>query len=85
VRKNKDHIYTNNIKMPVQPGIILSDMSDHLPTFVLIKSSCLKQKHSSITLRHNYKNLDKSTFFARNKRCSRHAASKQWKLMSGCG
>jgi len=62
VRKNKDHICTNNIKMPVQPGIILSDLSDHLPTFVLIKSSCLKQKHSSITLRHNYKNLDKSTF-----------------------
>jgi len=57
-----DHIYTNNIKMPVQPAIILSDLSDHLPTFVLIKSSCLKQKHSSITLRHNYKNVDKSTF-----------------------
>ena len=57
-----DDIYTNNIKMPVQPRIILSDLSDHLPTFVLIKSSCLKQKHSSITLRHNYKNLDRSTF-----------------------
>ena len=57
-----DHIYTNNIKMPVQPGIILSDLSDHLPTFVMIKSSCLKQKHSSINLRHNYKNLDRSTF-----------------------
>ena len=48
--------------MPVQPRIILSDLSDHLPTFVLIKSSCLKHKHSSITLRHNYKNLDISTF-----------------------
>ena len=23
-----DHIYTNNIKMPVQPGIILSDLSE---------------------------------------------------------
>jgi len=33
-----DHIYTNNIKMPVQSGIIFSDLSDHLPTFVLIKS-----------------------------------------------
>jgi len=48
--------------MPVQPGIILSDLSDHLPTFVMIKSTCLKQKHSSITLRHNYKSLDRSTF-----------------------
>jgi len=57
-----DHIYTNNIKIPVQPGIVLSDLSDHLPTFVMIKTSCLKQKHSSITLRHNYKNLDRSTF-----------------------
>ena len=38
-----DNIYTNNIKMPVQPGIILSDLSDHLPTFVMIKSSCLKR------------------------------------------
>jgi len=57
-----DRMYTNYIKMPVQPGIILSDLSDHLPSFVLIKSSCLKPKHSSITLRHKYKNLDKSTF-----------------------
>ena len=57
-----DHIYTNNIKMPVQPGIILSDLSDHLLTFVMIKSTCLKQKYSSISLRHNYKYLDRSTF-----------------------
>ena len=56
------HIYTNNIKMPVQPGIILSDLSDHLPTFVMIKSTCLKQKNSSITLRHDCKNLDRSSF-----------------------
>ena len=56
-----DHIYTNNIKMPVQPGVILSDLSDHLPTFVMM-STCLKQKHSSIALRHNYKSLDRSTF-----------------------
>jgi len=57
-----DHIYTNNIKMPVQPRIILSDLSDHLPNVVMIKSFCLKQKHSSITLSHNYKNLNRSTF-----------------------
>ena len=56
------HIYAKNIKMPVQPGIVLSDLSDHLPTFVMIKSTCLSQKHSSITLRHNYKSLDRSTF-----------------------
>jgi len=62
-----DHIYTNNIKMPVQPGIILSDLSDHLPTFAMVTSSCLKQKHSSITLRHNYKNLDRSTFLKERK------------------
>ena len=48
--------------MPVQPGIILSDLSDHLPTFVMIKSTCLKRKHSSITLTHNYKKVDRSTF-----------------------
>jgi len=53
---------TSNIKMPVQTGIILSDMSDHLPTFVMIKSTCIKQKHSSITLRHNYKSLERSIF-----------------------
>jgi len=57
-----DHIYANNIKMPVQPGIIFSDLSDHLLTFVMIKSTCLKQKRPSITLRHNYKKLDRSTF-----------------------
>ena len=50
------------LKIPVQPGIILSDLSDHLPTFVMIKSTCRKQKHSSTTLRHNYKNLYRSTF-----------------------
>ena len=48
--------------MPVQPGIILSDLSDHLRTFVMIKSTCLKQKHLSITLRHNHKSLDRSSF-----------------------
>jgi len=70
-----DYIYTNNIKIPVQPGlkevIILSDLFDHLPTFVMIKPSCFKQKHSSVTLRHNYKNLDGNSFFARNNRCPR--------------
>ena len=56
-----DHVYSNNIKMPVHPGIILSDLCDHLPTFVMIKFTCLKQKHLSMTLRNNYKNLDRST------------------------
>ena len=48
--------------MPVQPGIILSDLSDHLPAFLMIRSSCLKHKHLSITLGHNYKSLDRITF-----------------------
>jgi len=33
----------------------------------MIKSTCLKLKHSSITLRHNYKNLDRSTFLQKIK------------------
>jgi len=57
-----DHVYTSNSKMPVQPGIILSDLSDHLPAFLMIRSSCLKHKHLSITLGHNYKSLDRITF-----------------------
>ena len=33
----------------------------------MIKSTCFKQKHSSITLRHNYKSLDRSTFLQKIK------------------
>ena len=28
-----DHIYTNDVIHELQPGIILSDVSDHFPTF----------------------------------------------------
>jgi len=33
-----DHFYTNNLTTPITSGILESDISDHLPTFVLIRS-----------------------------------------------
>ena len=57
-----DNIYTSNFKIPLQPRIPLSDLSDHLPTFGMIKFSYLKQKQLPVTRRHNYKNLDRYAF-----------------------
>ena len=33
-----DHFYTNNLTTPITSGILESDISDHLPTFVLSRS-----------------------------------------------
>ena len=33
-----DHFYTNNLTTPITSGILESDISDHLPIFVLIRS-----------------------------------------------
>ena len=35
-----DHIYTNMTINQVNSGIVLFDISDHLPVFIVIKASC---------------------------------------------
>ena len=39
---NLDHIYTNAIQNLCRSGLLILDISDHLPTFCLIKNNCQK-------------------------------------------
>ena len=41
-----DHIYTNAIQNLCRSGVLIFDISDHLPTFCLIKNNCQKARAS---------------------------------------
>ena len=43
---NLDHIYTNAIQNLCRSGVLILDISDHLPTFCLIKNNCQKTRAS---------------------------------------
>ena len=43
---NLDHIYTNAIQNLCRSGVLILDISDHLPTFCLIKNNCQKNRAS---------------------------------------
>ena len=39
-----DHIYTNNLKYYNFSGIVKCDISDHLPTFIFVYNTAMKNK-----------------------------------------
>ena len=39
-----DHIYTNNSQNHITAGILIDDISDHLPTFILIETKNIKKE-----------------------------------------
>ena len=43
---NLDHIYSNAIRNLCRSGVLILDISDHLPTFCLIKNNCQKIRAS---------------------------------------
>ena len=60
-----DHVYTNKIEYIVCSGTILTDISDHLPIFALIKQGfhLLDQLSSdSPNLSRSYRNFDNGKF-----------------------
>jgi len=46
-----DHIHTNNVTQPCTTYILLEDISDHLPTVVLMNNNSLKANSSNNYIR----------------------------------
>ena len=55
-----DHLYTNNLKNPYIPGILIADISDHLPIFCLIK--CNTPRHLNSTYIRDMKNFSVANY-----------------------
>ena len=51
-----DHIYTNDTKHAIMSGISIFDLSDHLPTFSIVKAADVNITSNNYTVR-NMKNL----------------------------
>ena len=57
-----DHLYTNNLTTPITSGILESDISDHLPTFVLIRSYIPPYSSTSYKFRRHLNKIDYEQF-----------------------
>jgi len=57
-----DHIYTNLPAIKLTPGILINDLSDHLPVFVSIKSKISKKWSSKSCNKHDYSNFYTENF-----------------------
>ena len=57
-----DHSYTNNLSTPITSGIQESDVSDHLPTFVLIRSHIPPYSSASYKFRRHLNKIDYEQF-----------------------
>jgi len=51
-----DHIYTNDTKHAIMSGISIFDLSDHLPTFSIVKAADVNTASNNYTVR-NMKNF----------------------------
>jgi len=51
-----DHIYTNDTKHAIMSGISIFDLSDHLPTFSIVKAADVNTTSNNYTVR-NMKNF----------------------------
>ena len=57
-----DHIYTNLPATKLTPGILINDLSNHLPVFVSIKSKISKKWNLKSCNRHDYSNFNAKNF-----------------------
>ena len=57
-----DHIYTNFPATKLTPGILINDLSDHLPVFVSIKSKISEKWNLKSCNRHDYSNFNAENF-----------------------
>jgi len=62
-----NHIYTNLPASKPTPGILLNDLSDHLPLFVSIKSKISKKWNLKSCNRHDYSNFNAENFVTKAK------------------
>jgi len=57
-----NHIYTNLPATKLTPGILINDLSDHLPVFVSIKSKISKKWNLKSCNRYDYSNFNAENF-----------------------
>ena len=57
-----DHIYTNLPATKLIPGILINDLSDHLPVFVSIKSKISRKWNLKSRNRHDYSIFNAENF-----------------------
>ena len=57
-----NHIYTNLPATKLTPGILINDLSDHLPVFVSIKSKISKKWNLKSCNRHDYSYFNAEIF-----------------------
>lgn len=57
-----DHIYTNDFENTITPGILITDVSDHLPTFVKISSFNDAIQDQNLQLRRDFSHFSQEKF-----------------------
>ena len=57
-----DHIYTTLPLYKVTPGVLINDLSDHLPIFVSIKSAHVEKVDTKAQIKHDFSNFNAEEF-----------------------
>ena len=57
-----NHIYTTWPLYKVTPGILINDLSDHLPIFVSIKSAHVEKVATKAQFKHDFSNFNAEEF-----------------------
>ena len=57
-----DHIYTTLPLYKVTPGILINDLSDHLPIFVLINSAHVEKVDTKAQFKHDFSKFNAEEF-----------------------
>ena len=57
-----DHLYTNDPVNKFTPGIIVTDMSDHLPLFLKVSTLNPSQNNNANRMIRDWKNFNKDAF-----------------------
>ena len=62
-----DHIYTTLPSDKVAPGILINDLSDHLPIFVLIKLAHVEKLNTKAQFKHDFSKYNAEEFMEETK------------------
>ena len=57
-----DHIYTTLPLYEETPGILINDLSDHVPIFVSIKSAHVEKVDTKAQIKHDFSNFNAEEF-----------------------
>ena len=66
------HIYTTLPLYEVTPGILINDLSDHLPIFVSITSAHVEKVDTKAQFKHGFSNFNAEEFMDEIKETLKH-------------